>query len=110
MNGDGFVDVVTGVGDGGRSNARVFSGQSNVLLYSFFVTPDVDNGVRVAAEDLDADGKDDLVFTKGEVEDGGEVTDNRARVTYASNLASGRSLPTAFSQPLFDTGTVLNVG
>jgi hypothetical protein len=105
LNGDGFADIITGTGMGGGSNVRVFDGQTNALRNSFMVgDPNFTGGVRVGAQDLDNDGRDDLLFGLGA---GG---DNRVQVTYAANLAQGNFNPTAFSQPLFGTQNGIYVG
>jgi hypothetical protein len=105
LNGDGFADIITGTGVGGGSNVRVFDGQTNALRNSFMVgDPNFTGGVRVGAQDLDNDGRDDLLFGLGA---GG---DNRVQVTYAANLAQGNFNPTAFSQPLFGTQNGIYVG
>jgi len=105
VNGDGFADIVTGTTVGGGPNVRVFDGQTNALRNSFVVgDPAFTGGIRVGAQDLDSDGRDDLLFGLGS---GG---DNRARVAYAVNLAQGNFNPTAFTQPLFGTADGLFVG
>ncbi len=105
VDGNGFAEVVTGTGPGGGPNVRVFDGQTNALRNSFVVgDPTFTGGVRVGAQDLDSDGRADLLFGLG----GGG--DNRARVTYAVNLARGNFNPTAFTAPLFGTADGLFVG
>ena len=105
VDGNGFADIITGTGTGGGANVRVFDGQTNALRYSFNVgDPNFGGGVRVGAQDLDSDGRDDLLFGLGA---GG---DNRARVTYAANLAQGNFNPSAFTAPLFGTADGLFVG
>ena len=105
LDGNGFAEIVTGTGAGGGPNVRAFDGQTNALRNSFLVgEAGYTGGVRVGAQDLDNDGRADLLFGFGS---GGG---NRAQVTYASNLAKGNFNPTAFSQPLFGTQDGIYVG
>lgn len=105
VNGDGFGDIITGTGPGGAPNVRVFDGQTNALRNSFYAADSgFTGGIRVGAQDLDNDGKADLLFGTGP---GG---DNRVRVTYGANLAKGNFNPTAFTQPLFGTSDGVYVG
>ena len=70
VNGDHFADIITGAG-GGFANAaphvRVFSGANPaVSLGSFYAyEPAFHGGVRVAAADMDGDGKAELITAPG---------------------------------------------
>jgi cyclophilin family peptidyl-prolyl cis-trans isomerase len=71
VNNDGFADVITGAGKGGGPHVRVFDGQTAAVIQDFFAYDrDFNGGVRVAAEDVNGDGFDDIVTGGG---DGSEV-------------------------------------
>jgi hypothetical protein len=72
VNGDGYADLVTGGGPGGGPRVQVLDGakltqsQGLVPLANFFAgDPTGRGGVRVAARDLDADGKVELIVGGG---------------------------------------------
>jgi hypothetical protein len=53
LNNDGQTDIITGAGPGGGPHVKVFDGQSNALLRSFFAyDPAFKGGVYVAAGDI----------------------------------------------------------
>ncbi len=66
VNGDGQVDIIAGSALGGRGLVKVFDGRDGSLLAqtrpfgSSFI-----GGIRVAAGDLDGDGRDEIVTAKG---------------------------------------------
>jgi glucose/arabinose dehydrogenase len=72
FDGDGFADLVTGAGPGGGPRVQILSGASlptvdtPVVLGNFFAGDStLRGGVRVAVNQLDADGKLDLVVGSG---------------------------------------------
>src|SRR5205085_3488525 len=61
VNGDGLADIVIGADAGGGPNVSVFSGADNSEIMSFFAYGmNFTGGVRVAAGDVDADGRADI--------------------------------------------------
>jgi fibronectin-binding autotransporter adhesin len=66
VNGDGVVDVVTGLGPGLGPQVKAFSGVDQSELKSFFAqAPDFAGGIHVASGDVNGDGFDDIVTGSG---------------------------------------------
>jgi fibronectin-binding autotransporter adhesin len=65
VNGDNFDDIITGAGAGGNTHVKVFSGATGLELQSFFAYPGVNVDVRVAAGDVNGDGKADIITGLG---------------------------------------------
>jgi len=62
LNGDGRADIITGAGQGGGPHVKVFSGVDGSVLGSFLATSaSTTGGVRVAAADVNGDGRLDIV-------------------------------------------------
>jgi len=76
VNGDGFGDLVLGAGEGGGPRVKVLSGKTltqngpaaaldSALKDYFTGDPMSGSGVRVAATDVDGDGKAEVIATSG---------------------------------------------
>ena len=66
VNGDGTVDIIAGAGPGGGPHVRVFSGTDLSELASFYgLEPSFTGGVRVAAGDVNGDGRSDIIVAAG---------------------------------------------
>lgn len=66
VNGDRFDDIIIGADSGGGPNVKVFSGKDGSMLANFFAyDPRFTGGVRVAAGDVNGDGKDDIICGAG---------------------------------------------
>ncbi len=66
VDGDGRADTICGADSGGGPAVRVYSGANLSLLQSFFAyDPAFTGGVRVAAGDINGDGRADLITAAG---------------------------------------------
>lgn len=66
VTGDGVPDIITGAGPGGGPHVKVFDGVTLAPVYSFFAFgASFTGGVYVAAGDVDADGRADIVVGAG---------------------------------------------
>jgi hypothetical protein len=66
VDGDGHADIVVGAGEGGRPRVRVFSGATGARIGEFFARRhDARLGVRVAAGDMDGDGRAEIATAGG---------------------------------------------
>jgi hypothetical protein len=66
VDGDGKADIIVGAGEGGRPHVRVFSGATGRRIGSFYAWPKNRRlGVRVAAGDIDGDGRAEIAVAGG---------------------------------------------
>src|SRR5262245_37098589 len=96
---NGVPDVIVGAGPGAPPHVKVYDGSDNSILASFFAfDPAFTGGVTVAADDVNGDGRNDLVVAAGthiKVIDGfrlGEVQPN-GQIADSALLASFHAFP-----------------
>ena len=66
VTGDGRADVITGAGAGGGPHVRIFNGATGAEVSGFFAYNGAfTGGVQVAAGDVDADGRADIITGAG---------------------------------------------
>src|SRR4051795_427654 len=66
VDGDGRADIVTAPVSGAGPNVKAFNGATGALLRSFFAdSPSYTDGLDVAAADLNADGRAEIVTGRG---------------------------------------------
>ena len=62
LNGDNIDEIITGPGYGGGPQVKVFNNNGKVLSAGFFAyDQNIRTGVKVAASDIDGDGKDEII-------------------------------------------------
>jgi len=67
VNGDGVLDIIAGVGPGGGPRVVVIDGANGEILTDFFAFEETfTGGVYVAASDLNADGRAEIIIGAGE--------------------------------------------
>ncbi|CAN5132788.1 hypothetical protein BH11PLA2_BH11PLA2_42000 [soil metagenome] len=66
INGDGISDVIVGTEAGGGPRVQVYNGNGSGVIRDFFAfDSNLRSGVRVAARDINGDGKAEIVVTAG---------------------------------------------
>jgi len=65
VNGDGRDDIITGADRGGPPHVKVFDAGTTQVISSFFAYPGFNGSVRVAAGDVNGDGRDDIITAAG---------------------------------------------
>ncbi|MCB0352747.1 MAG: VCBS repeat-containing protein [Bdellovibrionales bacterium] len=101
INGDGFDDIVTGAGDG-SSEVRVFSGEDNSMLYSFFpYGSSYTGGVFVSTGNTSSDPNDEIIVGPGKDSAGLEV------ITFIAARQQRLASFSAFG-PVFKGGTTVS--
>ncbi|MFA6271640.1 MAG: FG-GAP-like repeat-containing protein [Patescibacteria group bacterium] len=63
LDGDGRAEIITGTESGGGPHVRVFDGNGNLKFSPGFFAyrEDLRHGIKVAAGDLDKDGRDEII-------------------------------------------------
>ncbi|KKW16758.1 MAG: hypothetical protein UY52_C0001G0078 [Parcubacteria group bacterium GW2011_GWC2_49_9] len=64
-NGDGIDEIITGAGPGGGPHVRIMKRDGTVIKQFFAYIETFRGGVRVAAADLNGDGKDEIITGAG---------------------------------------------
>jgi len=97
VNGDGQVDVVTGAGTNAAPHVKVFHGSTLAELQSFFAYPvSFSGGVRVAAGDVNGDGRAEILTSPGngatpsvKVFDGLSLSETASFLAYPVGFTNG---------------------
>ena len=103
VNGDGFDDIIVGADAGGGPDVKAISGRDGAFIEGFFAYDmRFTGGVRVAAGDVNGDGKADIICGRG-AGGGPNVT--------VFNGASGTILSSFFAYtPSFTSGLYVAAG
>jgi hypothetical protein len=98
VTGAGYADIIVGADRGGAPQVQVFDGKTGALLQNFFAfAPFFKGGVRVAAGDVNGDGRADIICAAG-AGGGPQVT--------IFDGATHAVLANFFAMPFFFTGGV----
>jgi serralysin len=94
LNGDVYDDIVTGAGEGGSQHVKVFSGNNGSEIRSFLAYGGLAGNaaaaeVRVAAGDVNGDGRDDIITGLGSAAPHVKVFDGITNNEIGSFLAYG---------------------
>jgi hypothetical protein len=77
INGDGLDDIITGAGQNGSAQVKVFDGSNLSLITTFFAYSDLNAPnaveVRVGAGDVNNDGREDIITGIGPSDDLGPL-------------------------------------
>lgn len=65
LDGDGVAEIITGAGPGGGPHVRAFKSDGTEVTSFFAYDPRFAGGVRVAAGDVDGDGKAEIITGPG---------------------------------------------
>jgi uncharacterized repeat protein (TIGR01451 family) len=125
FHGDGFSDIIVATNAGGNSHVKVIDGTrlnqvnadggiaDSALLGSFYAYSGFDGEVRVAAEDVNGDGKDDIITGTGpgvvphvKVIDGTRL----GRVNAGGGIADSALLASFFAYSGFTGGVFVAAG
>jgi hypothetical protein len=101
VNGDGVDDIVTGAGPGGGPHVKVFDGRNGTEIASLLAyDTQFRGGVRVAAADLDGDGRAEIIAgAMAGAAPHVKVFDARTLEVAASFLAYDARFPAASRSP-----------
>ncbi|MFO0796133.1 MAG: FG-GAP-like repeat-containing protein [Gemmataceae bacterium] len=102
LDGDGYVDIVTGPGPGGGPHVQIFSGRTGEVAAAFMAyDPSVRTGVYVAVGDVTGDGRPDIVTAPAglngphvKVFDGGTLAEVRSFYAFDASDRGGVTVAT----------------